>query len=55
MAQGLNVVFVSLQLGHAYANITLGVYAHLYGGPDHANTARTALETSHQALDSDNA
>jgi integrase len=29
IAKGLNVVFVSRQLGHANRNVTLGVYAHL--------------------------
>jgi integrase len=47
---GLNVVFVSRQLGHANANITLGTYAHLYGQADHEHTARAALETSHVAV-----
>jgi integrase len=50
IAQGLNVVFVSRQLGHANANITLGVYAHLYARADHAETARAAIEASHAQL-----
>lgn len=50
IAAGLNVVFVSRQLGHANANITLGTYAHLYAQADHAQTARTALEAGHQRL-----
>ena len=30
ISHGLNVVFISRQLGHANPNITLRVYAHLY-------------------------
>jgi integrase len=50
IAAGLNVVFVSRQLGHANANITLGTYAHLYAQADHANIARAAIEASHGTL-----
>ena len=50
ISHGLNVVFVSRQLGHANPNITLGTYAHLYARADHAATARTALDASHVAL-----
>jgi integrase len=50
ISQGLNVVFVSRQLGHANPNITLQVYAHLYARADHADTARAALEASHAEL-----
>jgi integrase len=50
IAAGLNVVFVSRQLGHANANITLGTYAHLYAQADHAQTARAALQASYQTL-----
>jgi integrase len=49
ISQGLNVVFVSRQLGHANANITLEVYAHLFAQADHADTARTALDASYAA------
>jgi len=52
IASGLNVVLVSRQLGHANANITLEVYAHLFERADHAATARTALDASHAALHS---
>jgi integrase len=38
--QGLNLVFVSRQLGHAIPNITLSVYAHLFQQGDHVNAAR---------------
>ncbi len=50
ISHGLNVVFVSRQLGHANPNITLGVYAHLYARADHAATARAALEAAYAAL-----
>jgi integrase len=50
IAAGLNVVFVSRQLGHANANITLGTYAHLYAQADHGHTARAPLEASYQTL-----
>ena len=39
IARGLNVVFVSRQLGHSNPSITLEVYAHLFEQADHA-TAR---------------
>jgi integrase len=47
IAEGLNVVFVSRQLGHANPTITLGVYAHLFERADHAAAARAALEASY--------
>ena len=50
IANGLNVVFVSRQLGHANANITLEVYAHLFARADHADSARAALEASYAAV-----
>ena len=50
IANGLNVMFVSRQLGHAKPTTTLAVYAHLYAQADHANTARAALQASHHAL-----
>ncbi len=50
IANGLNVVFVSRQLGHANPNITLEVYAHLFQQVDHAAAAREALESSHQSI-----
>jgi integrase len=50
IAEGLNVVFVSRQLGHANPSITLGVYAHLFQRADHADTARDALDASHAAI-----
>jgi integrase len=50
IAEGLNVVFVSRQLGHAKATTTLGVYAHLYAQADHATAARAALQASYEAM-----
>ena len=44
IAKGLNVVFVSRQLGHSSPQITLRVYAHLFEQADHAVAAREALE-----------
>ena len=52
IANGLNVVFVSRQLGHANPSITLNTYAHLFAQADHANTARDVLETNYQAITS---
>jgi integrase len=49
IAKGLNVVFVSRQLGHANPSITLEVYAHLFERGDHATAARQALEASYAA------
>jgi integrase len=48
IANGLNVVFVSRQLGHANPNITLQVYAHLFEHADHAQAARQAVEASYR-------
>ena len=52
IANGLNVVFVSRQLGHANPTITLNTYAHLFAQADHANTARDVLEANYQAITS---
>jgi integrase len=43
VAQGLDVVFVSRQLGHADPSTTLRVYADLFGKANHASTMRAAL------------
>ena len=53
IANGLNVVYVSRQLGHTNPSITLEVYARLFDRADHAATARDALETSYAATASD--
>jgi integrase len=50
IASGLDVVFVSRQLGHAHPGITLHVYSHLFAARDHAATAREALDASHRAI-----
>ena len=50
ISRGLNVVFVSRQLGHANPNITLEVYAHLFERADHDAAAREALETSYAGM-----
>lgn len=44
IAEGLNVVFVSRQLGHSSPDITLRVYAHLFDAAEHAGRARAVLE-----------
>jgi integrase len=45
--EGLNVVYVSRQLGHANPTVTLSTYAHLFERADHATAAREALEESY--------
>jgi integrase len=50
IAEGMNVVFVSRQLGHANPTITSGVYAHLFERADHAAAAPEALEASYEAI-----
>src|SRR5207249_11755927 len=49
IAKGLNVVFVSRQLGHANPTVTLTTYAHLFERADHAQAASEALEASYAA------
>lgn len=50
IGNGLDVVYVSRQLGHAKPSTTLTVYAHLFARADHAQAARAALEASHEAM-----
>jgi integrase len=52
IAQRLDVVFVSRQLGHANANanVTLSVYAHVFAQREHGEVARMALEASYTAM-----
>jgi integrase len=50
IASGLDVVFVSRQLGHANPTITLSTNAHLFQQADHAAKARDALDASYQAV-----
>lgn len=44
IAQGMNVVFVWRQLGHASPDITLRVYAHLFDKAEHADRASARME-----------
>jgi integrase len=44
IAQGLNVVFVSRQLGHSSAGFTLNVYGGLFDRHEHSRRAKEALE-----------
>jgi integrase len=50
ISQGHDPVFVSRQLGHANAAITLKVYAHLFDAERHAADARAKLEAEYGAL-----
>lgn len=50
IAQGRDPVFVSRQLGHTNAAITLRVYAHLFDAERHAREAREALEGEYGPL-----
>ncbi len=50
IAKGLDVVFVSRQLGHANPNVTLSVYAHMFARREHAQAAREALEDSYMVM-----
>jgi len=49
VAEGLNVVFVSRQMGHSSPDITLRVYSHLWGAAEHAIKARAALDSVYGA------
>jgi integrase len=51
IAEGLDVVFVSRQLGHANPNTTLSTYAHLFQRAGHAEAAREALEACHELME----
>lgn len=44
IAQGVNVAFVSRQLGHASISTTLGTYTHLFDHVEHAATVVERLE-----------
>ena len=50
IAQGLDVVFISRQLGHSSPATTLGVYAHLFDKANHADGMRQALSARFGAL-----
>jgi integrase len=49
IAEGLNVVFVSRQMGHSSPDITLRVYSHLWGAAEHASKASAALDSVYGA------
>jgi integrase len=46
IAQGLNVVFISRQLGHASPSMTLDVYGGLFDRAEHARRASEGLEAA---------
>jgi integrase len=46
VAEGLNVTYVSRQLGHADPSITLKVYARMFDAAEHSQRASDALEAS---------
>src|SRR3954452_12933447 len=50
IAQGLNVVFISRQLGHASASMTLDVYGGLFDRAEPARRAAEGLETAFSEL-----
>ena len=50
VAQGLNVVYVSRQLGHASPDITLRVYSHLFDQAEHGQRASAALEAQFETV-----
>jgi integrase len=50
IAQGLDIVFISRQLGHANPATTLRIYAHLFDEHTHATRMRDALSSSYGAI-----
>jgi hypothetical protein len=48
--QGLNVVFMSRQLGHAKSDVTMEVYAHQFAQREDGDPTRQALGASYTAL-----
>ena len=50
ISQGLNVLFVSRQVGHANPNVTLEVYAHEFARREHGQRARVALEAAYAEM-----
>jgi integrase len=50
ISQGLDVLFVSRQLGHANPNVTLKVYAHEFARREHGARARVALEAAYAEM-----
>jgi integrase len=55
VSEGLDIVTVSRQLGHATPAITLGIYAHLFDQARHADRTRKAMEESFASLFSETA
>jgi integrase len=51
IGSGLDVVFVSRQLGHANPNVTLRVYAHVFARREHAERAKAALSANYAAVE----
>lgn len=49
ISEGLNVVFVSRQMGHASPDITLRVYAHVWDSVEHSGKASAALDAVYTA------
>ena len=45
IAEGLNIIYVSRQLGHASPSFTLNVYSHLFDRAEHGTRATDALES----------
>ncbi len=52
IGSGMDVVFVSRQLGHDNPAVTLKIYAHVFARREHAERARAILEASHGAMTS---
>ena len=50
IAQGLNVVFISRQLGHASPSMTLDVYGGLFDRAEHARRASDGLEAAFSSV-----
>jgi integrase len=50
IAQGLNVVFISRQLGHASPSFTLDVYGGLFDRAEHGRRASEGLEAQFSVL-----
>ena len=50
IAQGLNIVFISRQLGHASPSMTLDVYGGLFDRAEHARRAAEGLEEAFSAM-----
>lgn len=46
IAQGLNVIFVSRQLGHVYPSFTLNTYGGLFERAEHGRRAVEGLEAA---------